>query len=82
MGSGQLIHFFYRFDDVDDSIDGFIDVAELMDEHKFPEIVADSYVMAFDKNGDGKLDPAGRNSFKLIDLLCRMTTHSLLAQIP
>lgn len=64
------------FDDIDDSGDGYIDAAELVDEYNIPEIVANSYITAFDKNGDGKLDPADRTGFKLIGLLC--TAKNLL----
>ena len=47
-----------------------------MDEYHFPKIVANSYIIKYDTNGDGKLDRAGRTSFKLIGLLC--TAKNLL----
>lgn len=50
-----------RFDDIDDNGDGLIDADELEDEYSLPEIVAKSYIQAYDKNGDGGLDRQGRN---------------------
>ena len=43
--------------------DGYITPEELMKTRNIPLVFANSYVVAFDKNGDGKLDRGGKSNF-------------------
>lgn len=69
-----------RFDDFDKNGDGFIDASEIS-LYPMPYIVAESYVKAYDKNRDDKLDRKGTNA-KLFKLLFLMNQVQKLLSFP